>query len=207
MQQEESTSRPYVCLDFQQKRPFKNPAKSSERTGPGYLEAARGIPGTCSTANVGLRQLKRGTTKYKKWRTYMSFSSTQWCNKEPKSLESDNSWIKSQYIVKPRMKNYKGKWLRKPSAQQKWILLTWKKWQQRKTTKSWVWKVKSLEGWRLALQGHPGIEGQQVAFRKIDLKEENYEKQRKNQLSEMASIIEALVPREPKGGNQWYPEP
>ena len=71
-----------------------------------------------------------------------------------------------------------------------------------KSKKSWKKK-----GWRLALQGHPGIEGQQVAFRKIDLKEENYEKQRKNQLSEMASIIEALVPREPKGGNQWYPEP
>ena len=42
MQQEESTSRPYVCSDFQQKRPFKNPAKFSERTGPGYPEAARG---------------------------------------------------------------------------------------------------------------------------------------------------------------------
>ena len=28
------------------------------------------------------------------------------------------------------------------------------------------------------------MEGQQVAFRKIDLKEENYKKQRKNQLSE-----------------------
>ena len=51
------------------------------------------------------------------------------------------------------------------------------------------------------------MEGQQVTFRKIDLKEENYEKQRKNQLLEMAGIIEALVPREPKGGNQWYPEP
>ena len=45
--------------------------------------------------------------------------------------------------------------------------------------------------------------GQQVAFRKIDLKEENYKKQRKNQLSEMAGIIGALVPREPKGENQW----
>ena len=52
------------------------------------------------------------------------------------------------------------------STQQKWILLTWEKWQQGKTTKSWVWKVKSLEGWRLALQGHPGMEGQQVVFRK-----------------------------------------
>ena len=51
------------------------------------------------------------------------------------------------------------------------------------------------------------MEGQQVAFRKIDLKEENYKKRRKNQLLEMASIIEALVPREPKGGNQWYSEP
>ena len=44
------------------------------------------------------------------------------------------------------------------------------------------------------------MEGQQMAFRKIDLKEENYEKQRKNQLLEMAGIIEALVPQEAKGG-------
>ena len=51
------------------------------------------------------------------------------------------------------------------------------------------------------------MEGQQMAFRKTDLKKENYEKQRKNQLSEMAGITEALVPREPKGGNQWYLEP
>ena len=50
------------------------------------------------------------------------------------------------------------------------------------------------------------MEGQQVAFRKTELNEENYEKQRKNQLSEMAGIIGALVPREPKGGNQQYPE-
>ena len=46
-----------------------------------------------------------------------------------------------------------------------------------------------------------------LAFRKIDLKEENYKKQRKNQLLEMAGITEALVPKEPKGENQWYPEP
>ena len=52
----------------------------------------------------------------------------------------------------------------------------------------------------LALQGHPEMEGQQMAFRKIDLKEENYEKQRKNQLLEMTGIIEALVPQEAKGG-------
>ena len=39
MQQEESTSRPYVCSDFQKKKAIKNPAKSSERTGPGYPEA------------------------------------------------------------------------------------------------------------------------------------------------------------------------
>ena len=52
----------------------------------------------------------------------------------------------------------------------------------------------------LALQGHLGMEGQQVAFRKTDLKEENYEKQRKNQLLEMTGIIEALVPQEAKEG-------
>ena len=45
------------------------------------------------------------------------------------------------------------------------------------------------------------MESQQVAFRKIRIKEENYEKQRKNHLLEMASITEALVPREPNGGN------
>ena len=59
----------------------------------------------------------------------------------------------------------------------------------------------------LALQGHLGMEGQQVAFRKTDLKEENHEKRRKNQLSEMAGITKALVPRELNGGNQCYPEP
>ena len=47
----------------------------------------------------------------------------------------------------------------------------------------------------LALQGHLGMKGQQVAFKRTDLKEENYEKQRKNQLLEMAGIIEALVPQ------------
>ena len=41
--------------------------------------------------SVGLRQLKRGTMKYKKRRTDISFLSTQWCSKEPESLESDNS--------------------------------------------------------------------------------------------------------------------
>ena len=40
-----------------------------------------------------------------------------------------------------------------------------------KSKKSWKEK-----GWRLALQGHLEIEGQQVAFRKTELKEENYEK-------------------------------
>ena len=48
----------------------------------------------------------------------MSFSSTQWCNTEPESLESDNSWTKGRYLGKPRMKNYKRKWLGKPSTQQ-----------------------------------------------------------------------------------------
>ena len=48
----------------------------------------------------------------------MSFSSTQWCNTEPESLESDNSWTKGWYLGEPRMKNYKGQWLGKPSTQQ-----------------------------------------------------------------------------------------
>ena len=39
VQQEESTSRPYICSDFQQKRPLKSPAKSSERTRPRPPEA------------------------------------------------------------------------------------------------------------------------------------------------------------------------
>ena len=34
---------------FPVKRPFKNPAKSNERTGPGYPEAARG-PGSSGNA-------------------------------------------------------------------------------------------------------------------------------------------------------------
>ena len=88
-----------------------------------------GILGTCSIVNVELRQFKRGTTKYKKRRTYMSFSSIQWCRKELESLESDNSWTKGRYLGELKMKNYKGKWLGKPSTQQKWILLTWEKWQ------------------------------------------------------------------------------
>ena len=143
MQQEESTSRPYVCSDFQQKMSLKiqkNPVKEL-----GWDTQRLGILRTCSTAKVGLRQLKRDTTKYKKRRTDMFFSSTQWCSKEPKSLESNDSWIKGWYLREPRMNNYKGKWLGKPSTQQKWISLTWEKWQQGKTTKSWVWKVRSLE--------------------------------------------------------------
>ena len=86
------------------------------------------ILGTCSI--VGLRQLKRSTTKYEKWRTNMSLSGTQWCSKESENLESDNSWTKGWYPGEPKMKNYKGKWLGKPSTQQEWILLTWEKWQQ-----------------------------------------------------------------------------
>ena len=42
MQQEESTSRPYVCSDFQQKGPLKIPAKSNERIGLGSPEVAKG---------------------------------------------------------------------------------------------------------------------------------------------------------------------
>ena len=42
MQQEESTSRPYVCSDFQQRGSLKIPAKSSERTGLGSPEVAKG---------------------------------------------------------------------------------------------------------------------------------------------------------------------
>ena len=39
MQQKKSTSRPYVCSDFQQKMSLKRLAKSSERTGPRSPEA------------------------------------------------------------------------------------------------------------------------------------------------------------------------
>ena len=49
---------------FPAKRPLKSPAKSSERIESGYQRFR--ILGTYSTANVGLRQLKKGTTKYKK---------------------------------------------------------------------------------------------------------------------------------------------
>ena len=57
----------------------------------------------------------------------------------------------------------------------------------RRTTKKLSLKGKKpwkKRGWRLALQGHSRMESKQVAFRKTWLKEENYEKQRKNQLSE-----------------------
>ena len=46
------------------KRPLKSPTMSSERIGSGYQRFR--ILETYSTANVGLRQLKKGTTKYKK---------------------------------------------------------------------------------------------------------------------------------------------
>ena len=117
----------YVQIS-RKKRPLKiqqNPVKEMGRD----TQKLR-ILMTCNTAKVGLRQLKRGTTKYKKRRTDMSFSSTQWCSKEPKSLKSDNSWTKGWYLEEPKMKNYKEKWLGKPSTQQEWIPLTWKKWQQ-----------------------------------------------------------------------------
>ena len=51
------------------------------------------------------------------------------------------------------------------------------------------------------------MESQQVPFREITLKDENYQKQGKNQPLKVADITVALVPREPKGGNQRYPEP
>ena len=79
-----------LCMfRFPAKMPLKiqqNPVKEL-----GWDTQRLGILRTCSTAKVGLRQLKRGTTKYKKRRIDMSFSSTQWCSKEPESLESDNS--------------------------------------------------------------------------------------------------------------------
>ena len=65
-----------------------------------------GILGTCST--VGLKQLKRSTTKYKKWRTNMFLSSTQWCSKESESLESDNSWTKAGTSGNPEWRTIKG---------------------------------------------------------------------------------------------------
>ena len=64
------------------------------------------ILGTCSI--VGLRQLKRSITKYEKWRTNMSLSSTQWCSKETESLESDNSWTKGWYLGEPEWRTIKG---------------------------------------------------------------------------------------------------
>jgi len=60
VQQEKSTSRPYVCSDFQQKRPLKNPAKSSERIGPGYSEAARGLGSSGRVAQRGIEIAQEG---------------------------------------------------------------------------------------------------------------------------------------------------
>ena len=78
-----------LCMfRFPTKKAIKNPAQSSERTRLRYPEAwdPRDVQ-----HSVGLRQLKRSTTKYNKRRTDMSFLSTQWCSKELESLESDNS--------------------------------------------------------------------------------------------------------------------
>ena len=91
---------------FPAKRPLKNPVKYNERIGSGYQRFR--ILETYSTANVGLRQLKRGTTKFKKWRIDMSFSSTQWCSKESKSLESDNSWTKAGTSGNPEWRTIRG---------------------------------------------------------------------------------------------------
>ena len=44
------------------------------------------------------------------------------------------------------------------------------------------------------------MESQQVTFRDIALKDENYQKQGKNQTLKVADITVALVSREPKGG-------
>ena len=74
---------------FQAKRPIKNPAKSSERTGPGYPKAW--APRDVQHSESGIETTQKGTMKYKKQRTDMSFSSIQWCSKELESLESDNS--------------------------------------------------------------------------------------------------------------------
>ena len=65
-QQEESTLRSYLCSDFQQKRPFKNPAKSNERTEPGYPEAARG-PG--SLGNVAQLMWDWDSSREVPWNT------------------------------------------------------------------------------------------------------------------------------------------
>ena len=55
----------------------KVPACQDQRTKESPVERiGPEIPGTCSVAKVGLRQLKRGTKKHKKRRTYMSFSNT-----------------------------------------------------------------------------------------------------------------------------------
>ena len=54
------------------------PARQDQRTKESPVERTRPeIPRTCSTAKVGLRQLKRGTKKHKKPRTDMSFSKNQ----------------------------------------------------------------------------------------------------------------------------------
>ena len=74
-------------------------ACQDQRTKESPVERTRPeIHGTCSAAKVGLRQLKRGTKKLKKRRTDMSFSNTQWYNKEPEGLESNNSWAKGWYF-------------------------------------------------------------------------------------------------------------
>ena len=115
-QQEESTLRPYLCSDFQQKRPLKIQHNPVKELGWDTQRLPKARDPRDVQHSVGLRQLNKSTTKYNKRRTNMSFLSTQWCSKEPESLESDNSWTKGWYLGEPKSKNYKGKWLGKSST-------------------------------------------------------------------------------------------
>ena len=57
MKQEESTSRPYVCSNFQQKGQYKIQQNLVKELGRDTQRL--GLLGTCNTAKVGLRQLER----------------------------------------------------------------------------------------------------------------------------------------------------
>ena len=141
-----------------------------------------GILGTCSTANIGLRQLKRGTTKYKKWRTDISFSSTQWCSKESESIKqifmnkgAVPQGTKNEKII--RRNNWKRTFNPAVKDSNYLGIMTARKDNQKLSLKSKKpWKKRH---WRSAVQGCSGMESQQVTFRETALKDENHEKKEK----------------------------
>ena len=109
---------------------LKSLAKSSERTGPRSPEAwdPRDVQHSgIETTQKEYYEIQEMKNKYVHLKHPMvqqrirKLREWQFMNKRLVPQGTQNS---------PQMKNYKGKWLGKPSTQQEWILLTWEKWQQ-----------------------------------------------------------------------------